>query len=172
MSAPVERATEMPKTLSFTVRSAVGASSDAIWEVLGDFGTEHRWTTSLEHCERDTDIVRVGPIRTCTLPKPLMGRTSVREQLTEYEPGEALAYLLEGSAGPFASASSRWSTTARPDGETIVTVEGFFTARNRAVPILVWPLARPMLRRLTRRVLGELEAFVVPQSKSAQPGTP
>jgi hypothetical protein len=28
------------------------------------------------------------------------------------------------------------------------------------------------LRRLTRRVIGELEAFVVRQSESAQPGTP
>lgn len=109
---------------------------------------------------RDTDVVSVGTIRTCTLPKPLMGRTSVREQLTEYEPGAALAYRLQGSAGPFASASSRWSTTARANGETIVTVEGFFTARSRAAAILVWPLARPMLRRLTRRVLGELRAFV------------
>jgi hypothetical protein len=162
----------MPKPLSFTVERRVGASRDAVWEVLGDFGTEHRWTKSLEHCERDTDLVGVGTIRTCTLPKPLMGRTSVREQLTEYEPGQALAYLLEGSAGPFASASSRWSTTARPDGETIVTVEGFFTARSRVVPILVWPLARPMLRRLTRRVIGELEAFVVPRAEAARPGTP
>ena len=162
----------MPKPLSFTVESTVGASSDAVWEVLGDFGTEHRWTKSLEHCERDTDTVRVGTIRTCTLPKPLMGRTSAREELTEYEPGQALAYQLEGSAGPFASASSRWSTTARPDGETVVTVQGFFMARNRAVPILFWPLAKPMLRRLTRRVIGELETFVVRQSESAQPRTP
>jgi hypothetical protein len=162
----------MPKTLSFTVESTVGASTDAVWEVLGDFGTEHRWTKSLEHCERDTEIVGVGTIRTCTLPKPLMGRTSAREQLTEYEPGQALAYRFEGSAGPFATASSRWSTAASPDGETVVTVEGFFTARSRAVPILVWPLARLMLRRLTRRVIGELEAFVVRRSESARPGTP
>jgi hypothetical protein len=161
----------MPKLLSFTVEHQVDAASGAVWKVLGDFGTEHRWTKSLEHCERDTDKVGVGTIRTCTLPKPLMGRTSAREQLTEYEPGQALAYQLEGSAGPFVSASSRWSTSARLDCETIVTVEGFFTARNRAVPILVWPLARPMLRRLTRRVIGELEAFVI-RSEAARPGTP
>jgi hypothetical protein len=29
-----------------------------------------------------------------------------------------------------------------------------------------------MLRRLTRRVIGELEAFVVRRSESARPGTP
>lgn len=32
----------MPKTLTFAVESSVGASHDAVWEVLGDFGTEHR----------------------------------------------------------------------------------------------------------------------------------
>src|ERR687891_432151 len=102
----------MPKPLSFTVERRVGASRDAVWEVLGDFGTEHRWTKSLEHCERDTDLVRVGTIRTCTLPKPLMGRTSVREQVTEYEPGQALAYLLEGSAGPVSSAARQADAAA------------------------------------------------------------
>ena len=63
-------------------------------------------------------------IRTCTPPKPLMGRTSVREQLTEYAPGVGLAYRLDGTAGPFSSTSSRWSTAAFADGVTIVTVKG------------------------------------------------
>jgi uncharacterized protein YndB with AHSA1/START domain len=161
----------MPKTLTFAVESTVSASNGAVWEVLGDFGTEHRWTKCLDRCTRDTDVVRVGTIRTCTLPTPLMGRTAVREQLTEYEPGTALAYRLKGPAGPFASASSRWSPTSRSDGGTIVTVEGFFTARSRAAEIVVWPLARPMLRRLTRRVIGELEAFVLGQSEPIRPGS-
>jgi hypothetical protein len=95
----------------------------------------------------------------------------VREQRTEYEPGTVLAYRLEGPAGPFASASSRWSTTSRSDGGAIVTVEGFLTARSRAAEIVVWPLARPMLRRLVRRVIGELEAFVLGQSEPTRPGS-
>jgi hypothetical protein len=44
--------------------------------------------------------------------------------------------------------------------ETIVRVEGFFTPRNRLVPLVVWPLVRPMIRRLTGSVLAEFEAFV------------
>jgi Polyketide cyclase / dehydrase and lipid transport len=154
----------MGETLSFVVRRMTNASNDALWHVLGDFGTEHRWTKSLDHCERDTDIVDVGTIRTCKLPRALMGRTTVREELTEYEPGRALAYRLEGPAGPFASASSRWSTSPGSDGGTVMSVDGFFTVRNRAAAILVWPLVRPMLRRLTGRVMAELEGFVTDQS--------
>ena len=149
----------MRETLTFAVRRSTKTPNDALWQVLGDFGTEHRWTKSLDHCERDTDTVDVGTIRTCKLPRALMGRTTVREELTEYEPGRALAYRLEGHAGPFATASSRWSTSPGSDGGTIMCVEGFFTARNRAAEILVWPLVRPMLRRLTRGVISELERF-------------
>jgi hypothetical protein len=158
----------MRETLTFAVRRPTNAPNDALWHVLGDFGTEHRWTKSLDHCERDTDIVDAGTLRTCKLPRALMGRTTVREELTEYEPGRALAYRLEGPAGPFASAASRWSTSPGSDGRTIVCVEGFFTARNRAAEILVWPLVRPMLRRLTSRVISELEGFVVGQSANPQ----
>jgi hypothetical protein len=99
--------------LHFEITRPVRAPAGAIWEVLGDFGTEHRWTKSLSHCERDTVAVGVGTVRSCTLPKPLMGRKEVREAITEYTPGVAIAYALEGSAGPFASAASRWSVRPR-----------------------------------------------------------
>ena len=69
--------------------------------MLGDLGT-------LE--------VRVGTVRVCRLPRPLMGRTTV-------------------------------------------TVEGRFSPRNRAVQVFVWPVVKPMLRRHTRRILRELDAY-------------
>lgn len=150
----------MAAQLRFAVTRVVAASNEDVWGVLGEFGTEHRWSAALTHCERDTHDVRVGTVRSCQLPKPLMGRTHVREVLTELDSGRTLAYRLEGPAGPFASASSRWST--RPAGSsTAVTVEGFFVPKNWAVRAVLWPLVRPALRRLTGRVLGELESFVV-----------
>jgi hypothetical protein len=42
-----------------------------------------------------------------------------------------------------------------------VTVEGRFTARNWLAETIVWPVAKPMLRRLTRSVINELEAYLV-----------
>lgn len=135
------------------------APSQRVWDVLGDFGNEHVWTRTVKHCSRDTQRPRVGTVRTCTLPKPLMGRTHAREELVEFEPGAALGYKLEGSAGPFATAASRWSTRPSADGGTIVTVEGRFTA-GRATRWFLWPLTKPMLGRLTAGVLRELDAHV------------
>jgi hypothetical protein len=75
----------MAGQLRFTVSHTVQAPVGSIWQVLGDFGTEHRWSKQFDHCARDTDTVRVGTVRRCTLPKALMGRTEVREALTEYD---------------------------------------------------------------------------------------
>lgn len=150
----------MGRMLQFAVTHEIPASNEDVWRVLGDFGREHRWTRSLSRCTRDTSDVRVGTVRTCQLPRPLMGRTEVREELTEFAPGRSFAYSLEGPAGPFEFASSRWSTTPTTDGATAVTVEGTFSPRNVAVPVVVWPFVQPMLQRLTRRILGELETFL------------
>jgi uncharacterized protein YndB with AHSA1/START domain len=139
----------------------IDSPNEAVWHVLGDFGSEHRWTRSVSRCTRDTKEVRVGTVRTCELPRSLMGRSHVRESLTEFEAGRALAYQLEGPAGPFAVASSRWSSKATSSHSTAVTVEGKFEPKNSAVRILLWPLVRPMLKRLTGRILRELEEFVV-----------
>jgi DNA-binding transcriptional LysR family regulator len=78
-----------------------------------------------------------------------------------------LAYALDGPAGPFASAASRWATRRLNDRSTLVTVEGNFTPRNALARFIVWPLAKPMIRRLTGRVLTELEAFLTAQQPSA-----
>jgi hypothetical protein len=146
-------------TLHFSITERVRVPDHVVWAILGDFGNEHRWTRTLSYCERDTVDVRVGTARICTLPRPLMGRTKVREELTEFAPGVALAYVLDGPAGPFLTASSRWSTRQGREGSTWVTVEGRFTPRNWLSRFLVWPLARPMIQRLTRGVVRELEAF-------------
>ena len=150
----------MKRHLTFAVTHVVNAPNEAVWDVLGDFGTEHRWTKTLSSCTRSTADVRVGTVRVCQLPRPLMGRTSARETLTEFEPGYALGYVLDGPAGPFAHASSRWSTCPATRRGTAVTVEGRFSPKNRAVRALVWPVAKPMLRRLTKGVLRELEATI------------
>ena len=153
------------RPLKFAVTHVVDAPNEVVWGVLGDFGTEHRWTRTVSDCTRDTVEVRVGTVRYCQLPRPLMGRTAARETVTEFEQGRALAYSLEGPAGPFAFASSRWSTTPSSNHATAVTVEGRFAPKNAAVRALVWPFAKPMLRRFTKRVLLELEAFVTPGGK-------
>ena len=101
-----------------------------VWRLLGDFGTEHRWSSQLASCRRDTATVGVGTRRTCALARPLMGRTETTEELTDYVAGASLAYRLSGRAGPFRTAEGRWEV--RPDQKvTVITVSG---GSNRSTP--------------------------------------
>jgi hypothetical protein len=158
----------MQADLSFNVTRVLPVSNLAVWNVLGDFGTEHRWTKSLAHCERDTVGVAIGTVRTCTLPRPLMGRTKVREELVEYVPLSGLTYELEGSAGPFASARSRWSTRERKDGATELSVEGTFIPHGWFSRYVLWPVAKPMITRLTKQVMSELESYLAARGTTAR----
>jgi uncharacterized protein YndB with AHSA1/START domain len=158
----------MQTNVAFNVNRVLRASNADVWSVLGDFGTEHRWTKSLAHCERNTANVTVGTVRTCTLPRPLMGRTKVSEQLVEYTPLSALTYELDGAAGPFASARSRWSTQERADGTTKLSVEGIFVPQGWFSRHMVWPLAKPMITRLTKQVMSELENYLLARALKVQ----
>ena len=153
--------------LTFSVSRRTNIPIQQVWEILGDFGTEHRWTQTLLHCERDTPQVDVGTSRICTLAKPLMGRSQVREELVEFSPGKALAYTLDGSAGPFRTAASRWTTKVDAEGKTVISVEGRFTPKNKVVRILLWPVVRQYISRVTRSVLGELESFLLSRQRAA-----
>ena len=84
---------------------------------------------------------------------------SVREELVQFAPCSALAYELEGGAGPFATARSRWSTLGRSDGTTELTVVGEFVPRGW-IGYVMWPLSKPAVTGLTRRVIGELDSFI------------
>lgn len=137
----------------------MAAPVERAWGVIGDFGHEHTWLPGMEHCRRDTDQVQVGTSRYCRLRKPVMGRTEVKETLFEFEPGRTLAYTLDGPAGPFATAGSRWTVTRNETGTTVL-VEGFFTPKNWVSRWIVWPIAKPAIKRLTQRTLHQLEDYL------------
>lgn len=157
----------MAGPLTFSASREVQATRDAVWAVIGDFGNEHRWTKTLSSCSRDTPTVRVGTVRHCLLPEPLMGRKEVFETLIELHPGKSLGYTLDGTAGPFAQSAGRWTVAPAGPDRTIVTVEGRFLPRHFGVRLL-WPLLGPMLGRMSRRIVGELETFV--RQSRAEPG--
>lgn len=136
------------------------ARPERVWAVVGDFGNEHRWVSTLAHCRRSTTDVRVGTVRSCRLERPLMGRSSVDEELTDYQPGVMLAYRLLGAAGPFRSSEGRWWLRPGRDGTTAVEVAGRFTPRNVVIGFLFGRFARLVARRAARHTLDDLAAAV------------
>lgn len=139
-----------------------------VWSILGDFGTEHRWASQLKQCRRSTDWVRVGTVRSCTHAKPIMGRSAIEEELTEFEPGRALTYRLRGGAGPFRSAEGRWRVSPVKNG-TLVEVSGRFQPHTALVKVLPGGLARASARRAAHRALDDFARYVERQPTHGSP---
>jgi hypothetical protein len=149
----------MTRPVTITEAGRVHNTPTDVWRLLGDFGNEHRWSSQLASCRRDTAAVAVGTRRTCVLATPLMGRTQTTEELTEYVAGVSLAYRLSGRAGPFRVSEGRWVIT--PDDDvTVITVSGRFEPLNATVGLLVGPLAKVVAARAARRALADLVTAV------------
>jgi Polyketide cyclase / dehydrase and lipid transport len=130
----------MTRAITISEIARTHGSPAQVWRLLGDFGNEHRWSSQLASCRRDTAAVAVGTRRTCTLAKPLMGRTETTEELTEYVAGASLAYRLSGRAGPFRVSEGRWLVT--PDeGVTVITVSAG-SSRSTPLSASLWDHSR------------------------------
>lgn len=151
------------QAIEIFARRVIRADPVLVWSILGDFGTEHRWASQLRSCRRNTDIVRIGTVRTCMLAKPLMGRSTVDEELIEFDPGKVLSYALRGSAGPFRSAQGRW-TIGSVHGGAVVEIAGRFEPRSPMIGFLFGSLARAAAMRSAQRALADLATFVEPRS--------
>lgn len=93
-------------------RRSIAASPETVWAVLADFGAIAGWAGNVDHScllsDRPTGVGAVRRIQT--------GRTTVVETVTEWQPGEALAYTIEGLPPVVRSVVNRW--TIEPAADT------------------------------------------------------
>jgi hypothetical protein len=151
--------------LRFAVSRTARAPNAAVWRVLGDFGTEHRWNTSVSECRRNTESVRVGTVLCGPAPCQSRSWATPRGGAPHgIRPGRGARVCARTAGGPVLLGVQPVVDETSRRRCNYVTVEGRFAPRNRWVRFVVWPLATLMLRRLTRRVIGELETSVVAQS--------
>lgn len=126
------------------------------WAVLADFGKVHLWSPSVAHAELISDVAS-GP--GCARACDVRGFGRIEETVTEWRPGEYLAYEAT-PLGPLGRSHNRWTVTAAPGG-CVVRVELSYGVRFGPVG---WLLHRAMMRRkLTRlmaQVLDQLRAHV------------
>jgi hypothetical protein len=57
----------------------IGASADAVWELVRDFGGVMKWASTLESCKVEGE--GIGAVRTLALP----GGAAIRERLERFE---------------------------------------------------------------------------------------
>lgn len=90
----------------------IAAPIEEIWDVLADFGAISTWVDNVEHsCIL---VSRAKPLGTAR--RLQVGRDTLVETITEFDPPHTLAYHIEGLPKQLGELSNRW--TLRPAGDS------------------------------------------------------
>lgn len=140
--------------MTSTVRSRrISGPAVDVWAALADFGAIARWAPIVDHsCLMSDQAEAVGAVR-----RIQTGRTTVVERVTEWSPGSALAYRIEGLPPVLRSVSNRWTIEpVADDDSTTVSITTEIDAGPRSLQQLV---ARAAGRRLASASDGMLEGL-------------
>lgn len=127
---------------------AVPAQPDAVWDVLSDFATISAWAPDVDHsCLLSDQTEGVGMVR-----RIQTGRSTLRETVTRWEPGIALAYTITGLPPVIRSLTNEWSLALDGSG-TSVTVTTTVDAGPR-------PPQQAVARVIARKVATATNAML------------
>jgi hypothetical protein len=96
----------------------VAANPKEVWDVLADFGSISSWADNIDHsCILSNGSEPVGTTR-----RVQIGRNTLVERITEFDPTWALAYDVEGLPKRLHRFTNRWTLRAIQGGNTVVTL--------------------------------------------------
>jgi hypothetical protein len=96
----------------------VAAEPKEVWDVLADFGSISSWADNVDHsCILNNRIKHVGTTR-----RVQIGRITLVERITEFDPTWALAYDVKGLPKRLHRFHNRWTLRRIQDGHTVVTL--------------------------------------------------
>jgi uncharacterized protein YndB with AHSA1/START domain len=107
----------------------VAAPVEAVWRVLADFGAISRWGTGVDQ----SSMLSEGPVGLGSTRRVQVGRNTLRETITTWEPQSRLGYTLVGLPPVVRAATNTWSLVPEGAG-TAVTLTS--EARTKGGPLL------------------------------------
>lgn len=146
--------------VSMFKRMEIDASPDEVWAVLGDWGQEARWTSSLTGSYRvDGGPIELGSARHCELTTPFAGNDTVDEYLTVYEPGHRIGYQVAGKVGPFDIVRNIWTLTPGENGGSVVELRPEILGARWKAFLMGWMMKR-QLSPLIDTALADFKRYV------------
>lgn len=122
----------------------LAADPHKVWDALADFGAIGSWAPNVDHScllEHGPD----GPVGASR--RVQVGRNTLVERITEYEPPTVLGYRIEGLPRQLRHIANRWEVRPAGPGRTSVTL-------TSTVDIGANPLAR-LAEHVMARVMGK-----------------
>jgi hypothetical protein len=96
----------------------VAAAPQEVWAVLADFGSISSWADNIDHsCILNHTSDPVGTTR-----RVQIGRNTLVERITEFDPTWALAYEVKGLPKRLRRFTNRWTLRAAQGGTTLITL--------------------------------------------------
>lgn len=96
----------------------IAAPIKEIWDVLADFGAISTWADNVEHsCILVSGAEPVGTTR-----RLQVGRETLVERITEFDPPHTLAYDIEGLPKRLGALTNRWTLQSAGSSTTTVTL--------------------------------------------------
>jgi len=96
----------------------VAAEPKEVWDVLADFGSISSWADNVDH----SCILNHGSEPVGTTRRVQIGRNTLVERITEFDPTWALAYDVEGLPKRLHRFHNRWTLRRVQNGNTVVTL--------------------------------------------------
>ncbi len=139
----------------------VAASPQQVWDVLADFGALSAWANNVDHScvlEHGPDGPAVGTSR-----RVQVGRDTLVERISEFEPPDALAYDIEGLPKRVRRVANRWTLTGSGNSTGVTLTTTVEIGANPVASVAERALCRFMARQsdtmlsgLAARVEGSL----------------
>lgn len=92
------------------VSVAIAAPKEAAWAVLADYGNVHTYVRGILNAYLTTEQASgVGMTRYCALPRMMMMKQYIVEEITAWDEGRSFTYIITDAAAPITDAWVAWS---------------------------------------------------------------
>jgi uncharacterized protein YndB with AHSA1/START domain len=130
----------------------IAAEAQAIWDVLADFGAISSWAGNVDHsCLLSPAAEDIGP---GTTRRVQVGRDTLVERITEFDPPQSLAYDVEGFPRRLRRLENRWTLRPAGGGTSVTLTTTIEIGRNPVQRLAERAVARLSARQLDTMLTG------------------
>ena len=121
---------------------AIAAPKHAAWDLLADYGNVHKYVGGVVDAYLTTkQTAGVGMTRYCALPRMMMMKQYIVEEISAWDEGKSFTYLVTDTTAPIADGSLEWSVDG-DDRRCVIRSRGTYRPKG-----LMGRLMRPILRK-------------------------